>query len=622
MINKRINDWQIEYVRNLRKLEQNEELNHKLPEAALFLHQIKRFRGLTEADLRQQADPPRLLLEIIPSLDLYTYEERHDGTNWHVLVPVILTNSGGLPAISTNVWIKSQNGSTPTFKSETETGPLTIEAGDFARVVFKLECVDSVEIEVGGRYRSPKYYHQEQDDEYIPFQSLPLTFGALPISDLTSSFTPDKPLEGALWDKYKSKDVQSSVEKLLNELNVEVTGRFYEVYGLRQTGKTTILDRVLEKSKEICWNGSKRKYISAKVDLHQWLTTPPTQGNQQKVPSDQLFWTAILHEVSISETLPQGTLKTELKGILKEGIQSGGLELCREWLKKIGKQEDAFILLAIDDGDFFSAGIAPIEPGVDPISQTWSGIATGLRTLVEREKIVILLAHGHEESLWEKSFSNTPYRQSTFNSPARYKTGFFTHEEVLAVLDNTPLTFTHLAKEAFWLYTGGYPVLVQILGRSLTQRISERGINKNARSRLVSSEDVKRAVSDVIGSLHWGRYIDYLRDGFRNEEQRLMVTLATSRYLGSGTNLFIPEKLSKRREAWHGLDRLQEQFNKDHPSPDVDKELLSVEHLLICLVDKQILEVEETTGLIRWRVGLLHSWALYMAPKVLGLKHE
>ena len=64
---KRVGDWKYEYARNLRQLEQNPNLNLLFPESGLFLDQIKRLRSLAQEELNQQAEPPRLLLEIVPS---------------------------------------------------------------------------------------------------------------------------------------------------------------------------------------------------------------------------------------------------------------------------------------------------------------------------------------------------------------------------------------------------------------------------------------------------------------------------------------------------------------------------------------------------------------------------
>ncbi|MCB8924074.1 MAG: hypothetical protein H6652_00450 [Ardenticatenaceae bacterium] len=619
---KRVGDWKYEYARNLRQLEQNPNLNLLFPESGLFLDQIKRLRSLAQEELNQQAEPPRLLLEIVPSLDLYTYEEKYDGINWHIMIPVSLVNSGELPAMSTYVWIKNKGGSMPTFKSETEKGLSTIEPGGFSRAAFFIECVESAEIEIGGRYRSPKNYHNSQEDEYIPFQNLVLTFGISPQETSSNFFVPDRPLLNKdHWEKFKTVEVQTIVQDIITGLNQEVTGRFYEVLGLRRTGKTTILNQVKQEAQKIRWNGNKRKYITAKVDLHVELTKPNRVSDQQLAPSDHLFWHAILS--AVKDELPEGTLKKELDDIVRGGVQSDGWRVCRDWLDRIGKQEEAFVLLAIDEADSFSTGIAPVEPEATPMAKAWSSIATGLRTLVEDKKVIVLLAHGYEEPLWEKFFFNTPRKQSILTPRYSFQTQFFSRIEVFKILDQSSLPFSQLAREALWLYTGGYPVLVQILGQYLTELVVDSNtISGSSRPGFISVEDVKRAIPDIFKSLHWGRYIDYLRDGFRNEEQRLMITLATGNYLGLGTNIFLPEKLSRRAVAWHGLERLQAQFNRDHPSSDVDKNFLTVEDLLKRLLKKQILEIDDVTGLLYWRVGLLHSWALYMAPQMLRSSNE
>lgn len=544
--------------------------------------------------------PGSLAMEIRPSLDFSSYEERLDmRSEWQIAVPIILYHLGDWPISNIKVQLTLDNRRKITrdiqFLQENNIDYFSMNVGLLDQPSMKgfLEATYKTNsLSVGGvfeeRTQSASLYHMFEDNGI----ALGSTLGSKSIEyPMDNPYVSDRPLtktEFAILFKGKDRELVDVIPRFIEKADFQ--SQLISLMGLRRTGKTTLLKLSLERLKH---NTSSIPFLILEIDLLVFLKDseknfPPSVLEREL---DGLFWQYIYQKLH-GEI--EGLMPNIMSGVVMplsnahsfyESIQIL-LKFARETLHRLR------LVFAFDEADYF---------GYTLFDRHLATLQTRLLDIVLTNNITLIIVHDNVRTTWQELLVGQYYQKTSSHSLAQYRS-FYTHFIGRSDRDNLlgigPLMFTTLAKEAVYTFTGGYASLIQLLCQRLVDMKNNEWRNRPI---LVTVQDIK----DVIGTeVNDYLMVEYIFNSFDSREIMLLLALAQKDFVDEFTGILAIPYNAMASQLAKLYIKTQETFNEMDPA--------HIDHALASLIDKGIINRVKTgndwTPHLRWEIGWLYTY--------------
>lgn len=626
---RRVNDYLETGLAQLRQ-----RVNMQLPEARIVFKLTHRWLLYVQEQRENLMQPPDIQVDLLPMLAQTQREEELKRDYWLVDVPVNLFNTGERPALDVVVTVHANYGSVmflPNSQQEivpevadTQSHPRFQQrlsgllGGQARHLTFRMEAQESANcrLQIDVKYVEEKaaagtYQRLEKQcaAQYLEIAPLMAPKPALPTSN---PYTTGPLLNDVDWEQMGKAQAPQTVQEIVATLeNLHTTGRFLQIVGLRRTGKTTILKRVLRAAEKLTAANGAPQFICVYLDLNRWLEE--IEPYRSRITEDSALWHAILNEIyhECESQLP-GALRDRISQALQIGkrfsldsdppcLPEVSIREFSTLLRDIQRVTKRTLCLALDEGDV----LADLQPTLEyqgtvrgPLASTpLTRIMSALQGIVEDRDAVVLLARGYGETIWEQDAARTGNTR-TFGRTDIWNTHLLDENETLSIADLGKFQFTDLGRKTFWQLTGGYPLLVQVLGDYLYKQRAAGFL-----SGAVSNGVIKRALFDIMTTPAGAETLDFMRYGFKREEEMVLKTLAV-RFTDYTTG-FVQEvvfhggssaSISGTESA---LVRLPQRWPQTWENLAKDRLVQIIDRLK----GKELLEVQNFR--LRWRVGWL-----------------
>jgi len=370
--------------------------------------------------------------------------------------------------------------------------------------------------------------------------------------------------------------------------------------GLRRTGKTTLLDLSLQRLQE----STENIFLVVKVDLLEWLLRLQREKGYTTLEKelDFYFWFHLNKEFerAIHQQIGEIFPKQQTEKVYEK----------LDWLIEAAREKEPSIrfVLAFDEADYFGHAVFRKYFQRD---ESFDVIPGRLLNLVTRYEMVMILVHDNIRVVWQQELVNAYYDMTSSHMLSEYRyfrTHLLDRSDTDGLLKNGPLSFTKLAEETVWAFTGGYASLIQLLYRRLIEYKNQQWSNDDTQK--LSAVTVE-AVKEVVRQEVYDReneienMTSYLLHSFDGSELRLMLLLAQEGFIDPNTAILtIPYDAS-----WQQLTQLNQKATQLFPD---ELDMQKLQHALASLIDKQLLtrvQINQTvTTHLRWRVGWLYIY--------------
>jgi len=372
-------------------------------------------------------------------------------------------------------------------------------------------------------------------------------------SEITNPYIPDSPL--SLNDpllKGPHKRVFDQVREQLAQ-----NPRLLVIHGLRRTGKTSIL-LALKSQLE------KDGYLTVDIDFYLWWSMLYSKG--QKASGGELLYRFAEKAASIAEK--NDRYLSEQSG--NKGNKYLTSDEFGEIIDDLSKEQKIVFLL--DDFDLVLD--TPEFQKVSEDSEDNLDILWYIGSLSRSKKCTFILT--------QESFAYQKYVQRK-SMPVDFAKGLtlLDQKQVVELARQSSLTYTYMAAELIWKFSGGWAGLLQLLLYRLVEYMQEQS------HRLVTADDVKAAIKTVIESPVDRGFLLYFMGSFTPEE------IATLQKVDK------KELISKETSHIVGLRKNKGKFQLEN----VEFDQFALERL----ADEKVIESVKQAGEQIWRlrVGLL-----------------
>ena len=608
----------------------------QLPEAQILCKLAERWLIYARAEIEKLVAPPEIYMDLAPALSQVKREEQLVSGYWQIAVPVNLFNAGQRPAWGVEVKVSINYGrvtfaplsmqqlSNPDRESAVSGGGAegqrlycvqhlgALPPGEAEHLIFPLEAADGADCRL---QIEATYYDEVADGEQHQFKQVSKSCEAqyLVIAPPTSSapsvpssnpYTTGPLLNDSDWNRMAKGGAPETVREIIAKLEeLQTAGRFVHIVGLRRSGKTTILKRVLRAARELQAPSGEPKFLCVYLDLEEWLERIEPYRSPETSVLDSALWHEILDKIC---RLYEHDLPATLRDQILQALRSDPSSLpvlpikdFKDFLRKIQRVTRRTLCLALDEGEVLAdlmpnldyQGTARDLPKPNPITR----IMSELQGIVEDERAVVLMARGYNEVIWERDGADGPYRYTNgcFDT---WHTHLLSRPETLQLLQLGGFQATELGEETFWRLTGGYPLLIQVLGDHLYK---QRALGQL--SGPVSNGVIKRALFDLMTTSTGAEMLDFMRYGFKREEEMVLKVLAVeftdyqSGYL---------QRIRFITNTYEGMPFVFEELKMRWPKTWESLEIGFLLQIMDRLREKKLLEVVGP-GYMRWQIGML-----------------
>jgi hypothetical protein len=592
----------------------------KLPETKIvriyFREVLARVEGViaSKKEAAIPSHPGEVGIEIRPTLDLSTLDEEFQGDKWKYKFTGIAYHLAGSPAIEIESFysledvVKKLTSSSSHFTQLDRNGveafkleyPLAAKTQNFAfHIKYKtFGTVGREKQKIDQEYKTDGLEVAFEMDDY----QVVLNDGEL---EIKSPFVVGRPLNEAEYILFYHDIIQERIDSLVTQINQLEGAGLIVIEGLRQSGKTTILDNVVRKIN----NNQLAKYLTLEIDLMVWWEEKIKHTNIQEKDYRATLWRYCAEH-----------LKTNYESYLGEqddnsgNVIEGECDLKYIWaVCKDLRKSELRLLFVIDDADLFSR----FELDAQVLAQE-------LRNLCRDHDTVLVTANDDRSMPWLTRLLdnyNALYREKRVGVPANTMfLRLWSEEHTAYVFEiENKLKLTALAKKALYVFTGGWPVLIHKVGDTLIKRINNTLKAQRKAYRLVTVGDIKKIITELTTSD--AGVLNYVQASFDPNEILLLQIMVNEHYVDIETGVL--QYLSLDSKGWHGTTRLREtlkRFESDHSETPASYEELDflndITNLLYQLRTKQIIEIVEInfrsqlyrTSSLRLRVGTLHRY--------------
>ncbi|MBN2004300.1 MAG: VWA domain-containing protein [Anaerolineae bacterium] len=611
----------------------------QLPEVQILFKLVHRWLLYTRNQLEKTMSSPEIHVDLYPALSQSLREEELKDGYWRVDVPVNVFNVGQRSALDVAVTLRVNYGRLIFFPNSMQR---VIESEELQNleispVGIRERCVQNLSILAGGQAEHLSFrveaadgancrlqidvtYREEQwDPTRGSFKSIqrqcasdyleiapPLSLA--PKLPKSNPYTTGPLLNDSDWTRMGKAHAPETVQQIVSTLeDLHTAGRFIHIVGLRRTGKTTILKRVLRLAEKLEATPGVPKFLCVYLDLDKWLGD--IDSYRPQISADSAFWYAVLAQIfSVCEGDLPGALRDQISHVLQIDRRSGVDSISpskpelpiREFksvLRSITRATHRELCLALDEGEV----LADLQPDLDyegtirdlPESSPITRIMSELQNLVEDQRVVVLLARGYNELVWEQDVVHTMKRHTGGHFDT-WHTSFLTYDETLNLVANTGgFLITELGKKTLWQLTGGYPLLVQVLADHLYKQRAHDKLPP-----VISNGLLKRALFDLMTTSTGAEALDFMRYGFKREEEMVLKVLAV--WFTDSVTGYLHE-VGYGGDAYSGLRPVLERMNSRWPNIELDSQWLA--QIIDRFMMKKLLEEENFR--LRWQVGWL-----------------
>lgn len=540
------------------------KVSQQLPEYQVLFKLAHRWLMYVAEQEDKGRPSPDLQVSLTPSLSQSRREEGLKGGYWLVDLPVTLFNAGVRAAHDIRISVHVSYGRV-TFipkrgqklEPQPDAAPDNQAMPDRAYLVqyrsalggrqaehftFRLEAADGqdcrlrVDVKYVDQVLDPakgtfEYNEKNCESRYVHIAPPPTPALKMPASN---PYTTSPLLNDADWERMGKGNAKAIVSGIMDTLKgLQKTGRFVHIIGLRRTGKTTILRRVLYEAELLATPDGIAQFACVYLDLNRWLERIESRRKDIE-PGwlDSALWYELLDEIyRVCERDLPGELRDQISQTLQKNRcfdpYSGGelpIKDLKTFLRDIRRDTGRNLCLGLDEGEV----LADLQPNLDyqgdvrdlprqpnPVNR----IITELQGLVEEQGIVILLARGFNETIWEQDGAHTTHGYTKAHDETR-EIKLLDRKQTLELLDAGGFWVTDLGRETFWQFTGGYPLLIQVLGDHLYEK------RATGELKVVGNGVIKRALFELMTTATGSEALDWMRYGFKREEEMLLKVLS------------------------------------------------------------------------------------------------
>lgn len=608
-------EWS-EYIASLKKV--LNDINNpnksytRLPEKEILKDLINQWISASNEKLKKFGEEPiaispgKVELEIRPNLDLYMLsDESESSQDWEYIIRGVLFHMGGADIENLQLfYMMNHQESISIISSQKENLKLTRNdhqkfefyppAVEPTNISFELDYQTMITVGNNNEVRRTTERVNHKLNIAPDLHSFSLE------EKIKDPFVLGAPLIKEQFNQFGLKKPPQMVADLINYLTYLQVPAFITLEGLRQSGKTTIMNMVLE-AVDVNIINNKHNYFVIHIDLMKWYQVNIEKTKtKRKQDFRSTFWQACYK--SFNEKLRQNQ---NFNGFIQIDETENGMSEFMTFKNLLGslyKESGVKPLLVVDDADLF-------EEFDDEIPR----LAKEMISLCEAANGVIWTANDNRSVTWIDAFGEL-FKTHKYADHKRFKTRLIEQHEVENVLTiNDTLALTPLAARAAYVFTGGWISFVQLLGRDLVY-----GINKNFDEdskqalRLITVDDIRSVISYRANADP--DILTYLTQSFTPYEMLLMQILVKVGMVDPDTGILQGIRF---KFGWLGQDFLQEKIQQSFLEENFTKEDLDYfeEHwraLFYQLKEKEILENivfhGQLSPLVRFRVGWLYSF--------------
>ncbi|HRQ41833.1 MAG TPA: vWA domain-containing protein [Chloroflexota bacterium] len=619
---KEIEAWQ-EYKSVLEQaakdLTSSDKTYAKIPETHILRNQVNRWLASTQTRIENWEEEPvaigpgKIEFELRSSLDVYVdQEEKVRNNEWTYYIRGVLYHMSGADINHLRLLYSANNQRAILVTLDKHKENIKLASGEhikFAivqepveptRLLFELEFQTHFTV---GNTGEPKQYQER----ISPILSIaPSLDSYLLDQELKSPFIIGRPLTSEEFKRFALRRPTQIVTELVEYLAYSEGTELIVLEGLRQSGKTTVIDVVLEAIDPNPMD-SLPKYFIVKVNLMDWWEEYiQGQGITNTDSYRHQFWRCCYH--CGVEKLTKFN-EEENQGLIDSGIKSQGNNGTNPFLSfrslatDIKNKTGLLPLLIVDDADIF-----------DKFGNQIPKLMEELNSFCQSSQGIIWTANDNRSRPWIETLQtlftgNRQAKQKTF------RTSLVDERDTEKILTtNGTLELTPLAKRAAYIFTGGWVSLVQELGNGLVNEIinPKVGVDYEQAYRLVTVQDIRSVILQYssVNTL----FVDYLRASFTSYEVLLMQVMVKEDLIDKDTSIL---EGIRYKSGWTGKEFLREKIQQAYRSDEIGREDVEFieknwQGIFYQLKEKGIIEnlvfQGQLSSLVRFRVGWLYSY--------------
>lgn len=361
---------------------------------------------------------------------------------------------------------------------------------------------------------------------------------------LRNPYLPDGPLASSRdWDLFGDFPSRSAIlDKIMAQIQSRSEkGAWINLYGLRRTGKTSLLLQLEQKlnalPKEGTVNGDTSALIYVPVYIDLFDLDPAESWDEKRVLV--VIANAILFELQEREMdFPSMGLTVSDEGLTRDDFW----QFVREVYRQAGEQVRLVIML--DEADLLAES---------PFAEFATQLLYALQSSTYRVSPGLYFVLATERAIGELwgEFGELGQKRDGL-CPLTIRLPLLSRDEVIhiaGIVDE--LEYSELAQEYLWRITGGYPSLVQVICYEI---VNERASPGHKRSAAVTWPVVHRVVDELIRNEDTHHYFNYLQLGFTESEWNSLGELVSGGSIDPSTMRIRMEKEREFQEPFTALE--------------------------------------------------------------------
>ncbi|MCL4266925.1 MAG: VWA domain-containing protein [Anaerolineae bacterium] len=591
----------------------------KIPETHILRNQVNRWLASTQTRIENWAEEPvaigpgKIEFELRSSLDVHVdQEETVRNNDWTYYIRGVLYHISGADINHLRVLYSAnkQRAISVTFDKPKEN--IKLASGEHIKFAIVQEPVEptklSFELEFQTLFTVGNTNELRQYQERISsiLNIAPSLDSYLLEQELKSPFIVNRPLKPEEFKRFALRRPTQIAIELVEYLTYSEGTELVVLEGLRQSGKTTIIDAVLETIDPNPMNGLP-KYFIVKVNLMEWWREYiEGQGITNADSYRHQFWRCCYHYgveklAKFNEQENQDLMDSSINSQDTNGANP--FFSFKTLAMNLKNKTGLLPLLIVDDADVFHEFGNQIPKLMEE-----------LNSFCQSSQGIIWTANDNRSRPWIETLQ-TLFRDNRQAKQKTFRTTFVDERDVEKILTiNETLALTPLAKRAAYIFTGGWVSLVQELGNGLVNEIINPrvGVEYEQAYRLITVQDIRSVILQY--SLVNTIFVNYLRASFTDCEVLLMQVMVKENLIDKDTGIL---EGIQYKSGWTGKEFLREKVQQAYRSEEISKEDIEFleknwQGIFYQLKEKGIIEnlvfQGQLSSLVRFRVGLLYSY--------------
>ena len=594
----------------------------KIPEAHILRNQVNRWLASTQTRIENWTEVPvaigpgKVEFELRSSLDVFVDQEEMVRNNeWTYYIRGVLYHISGADINYLRLLYSANKQRTISVTLDKSKENIKLASGEHIKFAIVQEPVEPTkllfELEFQTLFTVGNAGELRQYQERIsPILHIAPTLESYFLEqELNSPFIVGRPLKDQEFKQFALRRPTQIVAELIEYLTYSDGTELVVLEGLRQSGKTTIIDAVMETIEPNPIN-SLPKYFVVKVNLMDWWRDYIEGQNITNNDSYRhQFWRCCYHYgVKKLEKLTK-FIEPENPDAIDSSMNSQGTNGTNPFLgfkslaTDLKNKTGLLPLLIVDDADIFHEFGNQIPKLIEE-----------LNSFCQSSQGIIWTANDNRSRPWIEKLQ-TLFRDNRQAKQKTFRTTFVDERDVEKILTiNETLALTPLARRAAYIFTGGWVSLVQELGNGLVNEIinPKVAVDYAQAYRLITVQDIRSVILQYNSVNTF--FVNYLIASFTRCEELLMQIMVKEDLIDKDTGIL---EGIQYKSGWTGSEFLREKVQQAYRSEEISREDVEFleknwQGIFYQLKEKGVVEnlvfQGQLSSLVRFRVGWLYSY--------------